>query len=337
MKRIILILFLLIVSSITLSAPKPLTYPELDSLVWNKYSQVTQLEYDGYSQVSNFSITDFTWHLSPTIHDLYGFSNNSAYFVKSPDYGIESSTIYLTDKEKVLQYWRKMEGQPHADITKYENHFPPQVSSSNDYLPYFLFSKVSSFNLTEPEISYDTTDSGKELIILKGKTKSGYNRTVYIDPPNYIITKEIYDLGKLRLENYYENYEFINGIYFPTKARKIDVTVSGMTITNISAEYKNIRINHFQNYDLLSNKLEEGAWICDRRYGKEEEKGSFYYEYSTTLTEASVAQLAAVRDNHNIMHKKNEIPPKKSYWFYGGILFLIGGVFLASSRLLRKK
>ena len=311
-------------------AQENMSYQELDSLIWNNYSQITQLEYEGYCHFSSYQFDTKTWKYNEW-REIYGYSNNSAYYATNP-----VDSIYLTDKVKILHYSpEKVNNNRNmtAIVTEYNNQFPPELSSS-DLLQFFSFSKKTSFNFINTSVSYEKSSSGNELIILKGDIKQSKN-VIYIDPKyNFAIVKEKAVFPQMIIECIYNKYELINGFYLPTEAMQYNYTSTGNLISYFKVELKKIGVNNFINYDLLRNKLQEGEILLDKRFG---EGNGFNYKNSSTLTEDSIFIMAEEQNKQITKKMKNNISTDNSYWLYGGLLFFIGCIFLICRRLMRRK
>jgi len=316
-------------------AQENMSYQELDAIVWSNYSQITQLEYEGFCHLSSYQVDTKTWKYGE-FHDIYGFSNNSAYYAANPRYGNIVDSLYITDKNKILHYspdsrsnFKKMT----PIVTDYQKHFPPEFSSYS-LLPYFLFSKVTSFNLMNPTVTYEKSSTGKDLIVLKGNDNT-IQKIIYLDSQyNFAIIKEVITVPYLKIERIYDKYELINGFYLPTKVMQYTMSSAGNPTSIISAEFMNIRINDFINNDLLSNKLQEGEVVYDDRFG---ESMGFHYENSSTLTEDSIFRMAEEHNKQITKKMNNNISTGNSYWLYGGLLFFIGCIFIICQRLMRRK
>jgi hypothetical protein len=327
------LVLLIVISIFSCSfAQKILTYPELSKLVINNYSQITQLELTGYCGLSIYQQFNNSWQYQEDPTSYYGFNQDSAYFIKHMGYGTDSSRCFLTDKKKIVQYYLVNSGGNSLGNGEYSRYktFPPELAMNN-LLPFDLFERKYQLSFNKDSVSVETTDN---LYKIEGVTKQNSKVVIYVDPQyNYSIVRKKIDSPGFHLEYVYDDFDSSNGVFFPRKAAQFVLGNSLETTMIVTAHLDEVRVNNFQNYDYLRNRLNEGEMVFDTSYGV---KG-FRYQYSTTLSENSITQMADKYNRSIAKEEKKSIPPKKSYWFYGGILFLIGGVFLASSRLLRKK
>jgi hypothetical protein len=308
-------------------------YKELTDLVLNNYSQITQLEITGYCCYSIFQQGNNSWQYQKERIKYYGFNNDSAYYINDDGFGKESVQYYLTDKNKILLYYpgiSKDNNEMNALYSEYKGIFPPNFACNN-LLPFDLFNKKYDFKFKPNSVTVKNIDN---LYQIEGITSQDGHGLVSINPEyNFSVIKRRIDLPNTHLEYLYDQYTSVNGIYFPGKATQIVMGTSLETTAIISAYYEDIRINNFQNYELLKNKLKEGEYVQDNRFGS----SGFFYQNSTSLSDDSVFQMAEKHNKRISDVEKNKISFSYTYLLYGLIIIFIGMAFYLIQKLLRKK
>ncbi len=306
------------------------SYEELNKKVWGAYSKVTQFEYEGYVSVSTYQPGTFSWEgHTGTLGELYGFTNESAYFIKDDGHGFENSDNYITDKKKILKYNPGLSRT--GDFSEYKDRFPPGILSCGNALPVNLFQKQTSFHLSNvviKKVDYDMFYKD-DVLEVSGDQKYG-KATYYIAPEyNYAIIKRITLTQKFNFEDLYEDYEEYNGVYLPTRVTHYVKTSNNDTTHITHTEFHNMRVNDFQGYEWLKNKLEEGDLVFDNRFGI----NGFMYHYSTTINEDSVKQLAGIDVKTQAKPENKHMSIKVVIGVFTGILLLVGIIYLIIRKL----